>query len=154
MKKINFIEAMMKHNQIVLVIACVMMLLGIFGLENMPRREFPEFTIRQGVIVGVFPGSTSLQVEEQLTTVVEDYIFGYEEVNKLKTYSHSKEGQMIIYVELNDNVRNADKFWSKLRHGLGELQMQLPSGVLALVGSNDFGDTSALLITMSSEKHS
>jgi multidrug efflux pump subunit AcrB len=154
MKKINFIEAMMKHNQIVLVIACVMMLLGIFGLENMPRREFPEFTIRQGVIVGVFPGSTSLQVEEQLTTVVEDYIFGYEEVNKLKTYSHSKEGQMIIYVELNDNVKNADKFWSKLRHGLGELQMQLPSGVLALVGSNDFGDTSALLITMSSEKHS
>ena len=154
MKKINFIEAMMKHNQIVLVIACVMMLLGIFGLKNMPRREFPEFTVRQGVVVGVFPGSTSLQVEEQLTTVVEDYIFGYEEVNKLKTYSYSKEGQMIIYVELNNNVRNADKFWSKLRHGLSELTMQLPAGVLALVGNNDFGDTSALLITMSSNKYS
>ncbi|APY11497.1 cation transporter [Seonamhaeicola sp. S2-3] len=154
MKKMNFIEATMKHHQIVLVIVAVMMLLGIYGLKNMPRREFPEFTVRQGVIVGVFPGSTSLQVEEQLTTVVEDYIFGYEEVNKLKTYSHSKEGQMIIYVELNDNVKNADKFWSKLRHGLSELKMQLPSGVLALIGNNDFGDTSALLITMSSKKHS
>jgi len=153
MRKINLIEAAMKHYQVVVSIVVVMMVLGIIGLENMPRREFPEFTIRQGVIVGVFPGATSLEVEEQLTTVVENYIFGYEEVNKLKTYSHSKEGQMIIYVELNDNVRNADKFWSKLRHGLSELQMQLPSGVLALIGNNDFGDTAALLITISSEKH-
>ena len=58
---------------------------------------------------------------------------------------------MIVYVELNDNVKNADQFWSKLRLGLDELKMQLPTGVVALIGSNDFGDTAALLITMSSE---
>ena len=153
-KGMNIIEAAMKHYQIVVTIVAVMMVVGIVGLKNMPRREFPEFTIRQGVIVGVFPGHSSLEVEEQLTTVVEDYIFGYEEVKKSKTYSHSTEGQMIIYVELNDNVKNADKFWSKLRHGLSELKMSLPSGVLALIGNNEFGDTSALLITMSSEKKS
>ena len=154
MKKINIIEAAMKYRQIVLAFVLVMMVLGVIGLINMPRREYPEFTIRQGVVVGVYPGATSLEVEEQLTSVVENYIFGYEEVNKEKTHSVSKEGQMIIYVELNDNIRNADKFWSKLRHGLDELKMQLPTGVLALIGSNDFGDTSALLITMSSDHKS
>ena len=154
MKKINIIEAAMKYRQIVLAFVLVMMVLGVIGLLNMPRREYPEFTIRQGVVVGIYPGATSLEVEEQLTSVVENYIFGYEEVNKEKTHSVSKEGQMIIYVELNDNIRNADKFWSKLRHGLDELKMQLPTGVLALVGSNDFGDTSALLITMSSDQKS
>ncbi len=151
-KKINIIEAAMKHRQIVLAFVLVMMLLGIVGLKNMPRREYPEFTIRQGVIVGVYPGATSAEVEKQLTSEVENYIFGYEEINKSKTHSESKEGRMIVYVELNDNVHNADKFWSKLRLGLSELKMQLPTGVLALVGSNDFGDTSALLITMSSDK--
>tara|TARA_R110002167_G_scaffold70337_9_gene198226 strand:- start:3854 stop:6934 length:3081 start_codon:yes stop_codon:yes gene_type:complete len=151
MKKINFIEAGMKHYQIILSIIAVMMVLGFFGLKNMPRREFPEFTIRQGIVVGIYPGYTSKEVEEQLTTKVENYLFGYEEVKKAKTYSHSKEGMMIIYVELNDNVKNADKFWSKLRLGLDELKAQLPKDVLALIGSNDFGDTSALLITMSSK---
>jgi len=139
MKKINFIEAGMKHYQIILSIIAVMMVLGFFGLRNMPRREFPEFTIRQGIVVGLYPGHTSKEVEEQLTTKVENYLFGYEEVKKAKTYSHSKEGMMIVYVELNDNVKNADKFWSKLRLGLDEFKaQQLPKDVLALIGSNYF----------------
>ncbi|MFZ2431207.1 MAG: efflux RND transporter permease subunit, partial [Lutibacter sp.] len=154
MKKINILESAMKHYQIVVSMVVIMMVLGIFGILNMPRNEFPEFTIRQGIVVGIYPGATSMEVEEQLTTKIEDYLFSYEEVKKEKTYSHSKEGLMIVYVELNDNVKNADKFWSKLRLGLQELKMELPAGVVALIGSNDFGDTAALLITMSSEKKS
>jgi len=150
-QKINIVEASMKYRQIVIALVLVLMLVGVYALKNMPRNEFPNFTIRQGVIVGVFPGASSAEVEEQLTTVVENYIFGYKEVNKLKTYSHSKEGLMILYVELNDDITDADAFWSKLRHGLDELKMRLPSGVIALFGNNDFGDTSALLITMSSK---
>jgi multidrug efflux pump subunit AcrB/outer membrane protein TolC len=127
------------------------MVIGIVALKKMPRNEFPQFTIRQGVIVGVYPGATSAEVEAQLTTVVENYIFGYSEVKKAKTYSQSKEGMMYIFVELNDNVKNADQFWSKLKHGLSELKSTLPSGVMALIANSDFGDTSALLITLSSD---
>lgn len=153
-RKINIVEGAMKYHQIILVFIVVMMVLGAIGLKNMPRNEFPEFTIRQGVIVGIYPGATSSEVEQQLTTEVENYIFGYKEINKDKTYSLSQEGQMTIFVELNDNVKNSDQVWSKLRLGLDELKMRLPTGVLALVGTNDFGDTSALLITMSSEEKS
>jgi len=154
-RKINIIESAMKYNQIIIAFTFVMIVLGILGLINMPRREFPEFIIRQGVIVGIYPGATSEEVEEQLTTVVENYIFGYEEVNKEKTVSNSSEGRMVIFVELNDDIVDADGFWSKLRHGLDELKQQkLPSGVLALIGNNDFGDVSSMLITMSSEKKS
>lgn len=150
-KKLNIFEAAMKYRQIVLAIVVVTMALGIFGLKNMPRNEFPDFTIRQGIVVGIYPGANSKQVEQQLTTKVENYIFGYKEINKAKTYSQSKEGMMIIFVELNNDVKDADKFWSKLRHGLQELKMQVPSDVLALIGNNDFGDTAAFLISMSSK---
>lgn len=153
-RKINLIEGAMKHYQIIVSFVVAMMVVGVVALLNMPRNEFPNFTIRQGVIVGIYPGASSQEVEEHLTSVVENYLFGYEEVKKKKTYSYSSEGKMIIFVELNDNVKDADAFWSKIRHGLKELKMQLPTGVLALVGSNDFGDTSAMLITMSSEKKS
>jgi multidrug efflux pump subunit AcrB len=150
----NVVETVMKYPQVILSMVTLLMIFGVYGLKKMPRDEFPQFTIRQGLIVGIFPGATSAQVEEQLTSVVENYIFGYKEINKAKTYSHSREGQMVIFVELNDDVSEADKFWSKLRHGLDELKMQLPSDVLALIGTNDFGDTSALLVTMSSPEKS
>ncbi len=153
-RKIDFIAACMRNHTIVILVVLVLMIIGIYALINMPRNEYPQFTIRQGVIVGVYPGATSAEVEEQLTRVVENYIFSYQEVNKEKTYSLSKEGIMYIFVELTDQVTNADQFWSKIRHGLNELKMSLPPGVLALVANSDFGDTSALLITLSSESHS
>mgnify|MGYP001438263772 CR=1 FL=1 len=153
-KKINLIEKAMRNNNIVVFISAAIIIVGIIALLKMPRNEFPVFTIRQGVIVGVYPGATSAEVEKQLTTVVENYLFGYQEVKKAKTYSYSREGIMYIFVELNDNVKNADQFWSKLKHGLIELKMTLPAGVAALIANSDFGDTSALLITLSSDTRS
>jgi multidrug efflux pump subunit AcrB/outer membrane protein TolC len=152
--KSGFIEAAMRNRNIVIIITVLFMIIGIIALKKMPRNEFPQFTIRQGVVVGVYPGATSAEVEAQLTRVVENYIFGFQEVKKAKTYSYSKEGMMYIFVELNDNVKNSDQFWSKFKHGLSELKSSLPMGVLALIANSDFGDTSALLITLSSDTKS
>lgn len=153
-RKIGIIESAMQHRQIVFLITALLILFGVYSLVNMPKQEFPSFTIRQGLVIGVYPGATSAEVEEQLATPVERYLFSFKEINKKKTYSQSKDGMLIVFVELNDNVQNADEFWSKLKHGLSAFKAQLPSGVLALVANNDFGDTSALLITLESENKS
>lgn len=152
--KKDIIAVAMRNHNIIILITVLLMLTGVYALINMPRNEYPQFTIRQGVIVGIYPGATSAEVEDQLTRTVENYIFSYQEVNKSKTYSLSKEGVMYIFVELNDNVKNADQFWSKIKHGLNELKMSLPSGVLALIANADFGDTAAVLITLSSDTKS
>ena len=141
----------MKYNKIILLIVIVLSLFGIYALNVMPKQEFPVFTIRQGVVVGVYPGATSAEVEEQLAKPLENFLFTYKEVKKSKTYSHSKDGIVYVYVELNDDVNNKDEVWSKIKHGLMFFKMQLPSGVLALIANDDFGDTSALLITLESE---
>ncbi|MDR2859511.1 MAG: efflux RND transporter permease subunit [Mediterranea sp.] len=150
-RKINIVESAMHHRNIVFLITTLMIVLGIYGLKNIPKQEFPTFTIRQGVIVGVYPGATSAEVEEQLTKPLETFLFSYKEVKKAKTYSHSKDGIAYVFVELNDNIFNKDEVWSKLKHGLNGFKAQLPPGVLALIANDDFGDTSALLITLESE---
>ncbi|HQB19693.1 MAG TPA: efflux RND transporter permease subunit, partial [Bacteroidales bacterium] len=71
---------------------------------------------------------------------------------KDKTYSISRDGLAIIVVDLADNVKNKDEFWSKFRHGLKEFKQTLPSGVVTLIANNDFGETSALLISIESEE--
>jgi multidrug efflux pump subunit AcrB len=84
-KKSGIIESAMRNRNIVITISVVFMIIGAVALKKMPRNEFPQFTIRQGVIVGVYSGATSAEVESQLTRVVENYIFGYQEINKAKT---------------------------------------------------------------------
>jgi hypothetical protein len=49
---------------------------------------------------------------------LENFIFGYKEVNKKKTYTQSKDGMLIVFLELNDDVEDRDAFWSKFKHGL------------------------------------
>src|SRR5512133_3516250 len=147
-RRISFIESAMRNRQIVFLTIVLLIGLGVYALFNMPRQEFPTVTIRQGLVIGAYPGANSGEVEEQLTTEVERYLFSYKEINKKKTYSYSRDGLMIVFVELNDGTKNADQFWSKLKHGLNEFKMSLPAGVIALYADNDFGDTSALLISI------
>lgn len=150
-KNFNIIELAMKHKQIAIIITAIFVLFGVFALAVMPRNEFPEFTIRQGLIVGVYPGANSQQVEEQLATKVESFLYGFEEVNREKTYSISKEGMLIVFVEVNNNVKDPDAFWDKIKFGLSNLKMELPPQVLALIANNDFGNTSAILLTVQSD---
>lgn len=150
-KKRNLVEWAMHYRQIIILLTCCLMAFGIFGLSEMKKNEFPDFTIRQGVVVAVCPGYTAAEVEEQVTKPLEDYIFSYKEVKKAKTQSISKDGMVIIQVQLNDELNNKDEFWSKFKHGINDFKGKLPSGVLGIQVMDDFGDTSALLVTMESE---
>ena len=151
MKKHTLLEYILNNKQFILVITTLLILVGIVALNQMPRDEFPEFEIRQGLIVGVYPGASSNQVEEQLTKKVENYLFQYEAVDKQKTHSISKENLMVILVEVQPDEKNPKEFWAKLRHGLNEFKQELPAGVMSLTADDDFGNTSALLLTVESE---
>lgn len=141
----------MHYRQIVILLTCCLMAFGVYGLSEMKKNEFPDYTIRQGIVIAAAPGYTAEEIEEQVTKPLEEYIFSYKEVKKAKTTSQSKDGLSIIQVELNDELNNKDEFWSKFKHGMSQFKSQLPQSVLAVQVMDDFGDTSALLITMESE---
>jgi len=52
---------------------------------------------------------------------------------------------------LNDNVNNKNEFWSKLRHGLNDYKNELPLGVLSVIVDDDFGETSATILSLESK---
>ena len=150
-KKMSLQEWSMHYRQIIILLVSCMVAFGIYGLVNINKNEFPNFTIRQGIVVAVYPGVTSYEMEEQVTKPLEKYIFTYKEVKKEKTVSYSRDGLSIIQVELNDDLNNKDEFWSKFKHGVQGFKSSLPDGVLAIQVNDDFGDTSALLLAMESE---
>jgi len=153
-KKMNWLKWPLEHYSISLLIIGILFVLGIYGMYVMPKDEFPAFTIRQGVVAAVYPGATSEEVEQQVARPLERYLFTFGEVNREKTTTTSQNGMCIVMVRLNDDVNNKDEVWSKIKHGLNTFKMQLPSGVLAVVANDDFGNTSALLIAIESDQRS
>ncbi len=153
-RKMKWLQWPLEHYSITLLIIGIFFVLGIFGMYDMPKDEFPHAIIRQGVVVAVYPGATTEEVEQQVARPLERYLFTYGEVNRVKTTTTSQNGMCIVMVKLNDDVNNKDEVWSKIKHGLNGFKSQLPSGVLAVVVNDDFGNTSALLIAIESDQRS
>ena len=146
----HILSAMRSHNIIFFLVACLV-LFGILGLTRMNKDEFPQFTIRQGVVAAVYPGASSQEVEEQVTKPLERFLFTYEEIDKDKTYSVTENGIVYVYAELRTSVKDKDGAWSKIRHGLQLFKKtSLPAGVLEIVVVDDFGNTSSMLLTVDS----
>lgn len=148
-RKVDFIRGVIKYKGIVYFITFLLLCLGIYGLLKINKNEYPDFEIKEGLIVGIYPGATSEEVENQLTAPLEDLLFGFSEVDR-STYSYSKDGMCYIYVVVNAPVSKKDEVWSKLKLKLNSHKKFLPPGVLAVEVLDDFSSISSVLIAMES----
>lgn len=145
----------MRRHGIVLTLFLVLMGFGIYSLPQMNKDEFPQFTIRQGLVVAVYPGATAEEVEQQVTIPLEEYVNSFEYIDKSLTYSQTQDGIVYVYVMLRMSNLDDAEAWNKIRAGLPLLQKtRLPAGVLQTLVIDDFGKTSSLLIAVESDQRS
>ena len=144
----------LKNRGITALITTILLAFGFYGLVMMPKDEFPPFTMRMGVIVAVMPGATSEEIEAQVARPLERYIFTFKEVDRAKTTTQSMSGMCFMKVFFDARLTNLAPIWNKIKHGVNAYKSQLPSGVVALIVKDDFGEASALLITLESNERS
>lgn len=155
MRQRNHIETAMRSHSLVYIIVACLVAFGIYSLPKMNKDEFPEVTIRLGVVAAVYPGATAQEVEEQVAKPIEQYLFSFKEIDKTKTYSLSRDGILYVFAALSPKVMNADEAWAKIRGGVSLLkQTKLPTGLLAIAIIDDFGNTSSLLLALESNDRS
>lgn len=149
-KNPNIVSLGLQYRRIVMLITITLIAWGVYSLAVMDKNEFPSFTIREGVVAAVYPGADATKVEQEVLKPLQDYVFSYKEVNKEKTTAQVTDGMVMIFVTLDDNVGTAesDQFWDEFKLGVDDVKATLPAGVLAVKTISDFGNTSALLLTM------
>ena len=145
----NPTRAALRNREVVLVLAAFAVVLGLRALLTMPRREDPKITIRTGLVVAQYPGATAEQVEMQVTRKIEQRLFRHDEVRKRKTYSTSRDGIVVVNVELEERIKDPDRFWAMLRHDMNELKAtELPPTVRGPIVNANFGDVAAVLLAV------
>src|SRR5208337_1388066 len=144
----------LRYPTVTLILTAMAVAVGLYSFLYMPRTEDPTVTIRTGLVIALYPGATSEQVEKQVTKTLEKHIFKFPEVRKDKTYSTSRPGLLIINVELESNVKNSDVIWAKIRHEMNEARLtELPEGVRGPIVNSDFGDTVAMLLAIHGKRY-
>ena len=147
----NILLGAIKYKKIVYGIVFVLIRIGIWGLYVMNKDEFPTFEIKQGLIVGVMPGATPEEVEQQMTIPLENALFSFSEINREATHSYSKNGICYIYTDLLSPVDKKSEVWSKIKLRLNAEKQLLPPNVIAVAVMDNFSSVSALLISLESK---
>ena len=147
----GIISGSIQHRSVIWIIVAVVVAFGIYSLAKMKKDEFPAFSYPQGIVVGVYPGANSEEVEAQLTKPLEEMLFTLAEVDRERTYSVTKEGICYVYVMLDLTKTGHIQAWTKIRNKINENKtLSFPAGVLAIAVIDDFGNTSSMLIAMES----
>ncbi len=142
-----------EHRQVALVLLLATFAWGFFGYRNMPKRKDPNIPVRVASAQCPWPGATAEQVEQLVTRPIEQTVALNSTLkppspSDFGIRSLSFPGQSVVYIQLNDNVKDKEKQFSDMNLKLN--QLNLPRGAGPIQFNSSFGDTAAMMITVAS----
>ncbi len=142
----NLPQFALRHKPIVLGIALLLFFAGLNVFLNAPRREDPEFQIREATVTTEWPGANARQVEELITDKVEKAAANIKQVRRVQ--SRSYYGRSVVQVSTLEEIDDTAAVWTKLRAEMKLLEPQLPATARAPRVNDNFGDTAALVLAI------
>jgi len=142
-----------EHRQVGLILLLATFVWGFFGYHNMPKRKDPNIPMRVASAQCPWPGATAEQVEQLITRPIEQVLAMNSNLkpnspSDFGIRSLSFPGMSVVYVQLDDGVKDKQKEFSDMNLKLN--QLKLPTGAGPIQFNSNFGDTAALMLTVAS----
>jgi len=144
-----------EHRQVSLILLISVFMWGWYGYHMMPKRKDPSIPVRVAVASTNWPGATAQQVEQLVTRPIEMSLAQNAFVkppvaSDFGIRSISFPGLSLVYIQLDDNVKDTKKQFSDINLKLNALNRRLPQGAGPIQFNSDFGDTATLILTIAS----
>ncbi|MEG9435785.1 efflux RND transporter permease subunit [Edaphobacter sp. HDX4] len=151
----NTARFFVEHPQVSWMALVALFAWGIYGYIHLPQRKDPDIPVRVATATCNWPGATAAQVEQLVTRPIEDTIAQnkYVHAPTAADYGIRSEtfpGHTIVWVQLRDGLKNPQEQFSDINLRLEGLNSQLPQGAGPISFKSDFGDTTALMLTVAS----
>lgn len=123
----------------------LILVLGYYAYESLPRFEDPEFIIRQAQLITPYPGASAEEVAEEVTDVIESSLQQLPGVKEIKSTSYRGRSEVTIEFEIAAaKTRNGlNQRFSQLRAKVVDAQSGLPPNAGPTQVYDDFGDVFA-----------
>src|SRR6185295_9955391 len=136
-----------EHRHVSWVLFVGVLAWGAWAYHAMPQRKDPDLPVRQVAVATPWPGQSAERVEQLVTRKVEEKIAQNIRVAEIK--SRSRAGLSVVYAEVDDRVTDTAKEFDDIKIKLDSLT-DLPQGAGPVQYIKEFGETSALMLTVAS----
>lgn len=147
----NLAELSIKKRAITQFVVLLLFIAGAYSYFQMGKLEDPEFTLKTAIVITQYPGASTIQVEEEVTDVLETAIQQMESLKHVR--SMSRPGLSVIWVDIQESKRAKElpQLWDDLRKKMRDVTPTLPPGVRAPMVKDDFGDVYGVFLTVTSD---
>ncbi|WDD96690.1 efflux RND transporter permease subunit [Thalassomonas actiniarum] len=144
-------EYFIKNKVISWMFTLILLLGGTFSYLGLGQLEDPEFTIKDALVITSYPGATPLQVEEEVSYLIEKQILTLPYVDEIKSINSRGLSQITVTMKNQYGAEELPQIWDELRRKVNDLSPQLPPGVGTPRVIDDFGDVYGIMWAVTGE---
>jgi len=132
----KLISFSLRNRYIVLIIAGILFVWGIYSVGKNPIDAIPDVSENQVIVFTEWPGRSPQVIEDQVTFPLVSNLQGIPKVKNIR--GSSMFGMSFVYIIFEDD---ADVYWARTRvlERLSSAQQLLPSGVTPSLGPDGTG---------------
>ena len=150
----GFVKFFLNNKALTWLLLILIIAGGVVAYSGMGKLEDAPFTIKQAVVTTTYPGASPLEVQQQVTDVLEESIQSLGELYYLKSDNRAGLSKITVYVKKEIRAKDMQQLWDKLRRKVNDVQNKLPQGAGPSKVNDDFGDVLGVFYSLSSETRS
>ncbi len=150
----NLAEFSIRKSVITWTMTAVLLVLGTISYMNLPRLEDPEFAIKEAVIITPYPGASAVEVEKEVTEVIEKAMQEMGQLKRVESWSERGRSKVKVVIKDQYDKKALPAVWDELRRKIADYKPQLPPGAGPPIISDDFGDVFGVYFALVGEGYS
>lgn len=129
------------HPSIARFLFGLILLTGLFGLMKMGQKEDPDFTFRVMVVQTIWPGASIEEMQDQVVNKIERKLQETPHLDFVRSYTRAGSAIITLQVKGDTSAQDVADAFYQVRKKVGDIENELPSGLLGPYFNDEFGDT-------------
>ncbi|TPL96679.1 efflux RND transporter permease subunit [Mesorhizobium sp. B2-3-10] len=139
------------HPSIARFLFGLIIIAGALGLMRMGQKEDPDFTFRVMVVQAIWPGSSIQEMEDQVVNKIERKLQETPHLDFVRSFTRAGSAIITVQIKGDTNAAEVTDAFYQVRKKVGDIQGDLPQGLLGPYFNDEFGDTFITLHSISGD---
>ncbi|MBS3990929.1 MAG: efflux RND transporter permease subunit [Erysipelothrix sp.] len=143
----HIVKWALKRHLIIYIFTILIATMGIFSYFEIPKQENPNTNLPAALITTIYPGATSIQVENLVTVPLENALSSLQKVDVMNSYSYNSASVIVVVFDIDADPETSI---STLKDIVAKTQSSLPTLAYESTINDDLVSTPSFILSFSS----